>query len=86
MTRTVGTWNYTLEKGAADCFEGIADIVAKDLSMQNEWLALGLIANLKEHDLKDAISKTLDIMCKDVKNNVQLKFRKFRWIGQGVSW
>jgi hypothetical protein len=63
------TWNYTLSKGAADCFKGIADIVAKNLGKQNEWIALNLVVQLSEPDLAEAISKAIDMMCDDVKNN-----------------
>lgn len=65
------TWNYTLETGLEDCLKGTIDILAKYLSLQNEWNALSLLVSMSEPDLQEAISKAIDYMCEDVKEKKQ---------------
>jgi len=63
------TWKYAGEKGAADCVEGIADAIAGYLRKQNEWKTVSTGASLQELKLGEAISKSIDYMCEDLKKN-----------------
>lgn len=63
------TWKYATEKGAADCVEGVADAVASYLKKQNEWKVIATGANLQDLKFGEAISKSIDYMCEDLKKN-----------------
>lgn len=61
------TWQYTFDKGAADCLVGVTDIIAKEIGKENEWDIFKKLWQLKSTDLQGILSETLDYMCQEMK-------------------
>lgn len=56
-------WEYTGNGGAADCIKGASQAVAQKLGEDYMWSALVTGLGLKNPQLIDAISKSIDFMC-----------------------
>jgi hypothetical protein len=60
-------WAYTKSAGLADCVDGLADKLAGVLGIEKEWTQGGIVSNIGGGEIKEAISKSIDLMCQDVK-------------------
>jgi hypothetical protein len=70
-TVCTATWDYALDKGAADCIEGVTDAFITSLGKGYEWEVLGTAAGVADPQLSEAIKHAINLMCENVKNNSQ---------------
>ena len=60
-------WDYTVDKGFADCVSGIKDKIADFLGASREWAVYRTAVNVDAGKWKNAISSSIDAMCADEK-------------------
>ena len=59
---------YTVNKGLADCVDGLSSAIASALGGEKEWAIVATQASITSGQWTKAIDKAIDIACSDLKN------------------